>query len=71
MAAGFELLSIAGYAVLFRTVFARGVSRLGWRASIEIPLAGIAAIRLLAAAGAGGRRGHGLGAAPRRHGSRG
>jgi uncharacterized protein (TIRG00374 family) len=28
--------------------------RIGWRASIEIPLAGIAAIRLLAAAGAGG-----------------
>jgi uncharacterized membrane protein YbhN (UPF0104 family) len=52
--AGFELLSILGYAVLFRTVFARGVSRLSWRASIEIPLAGIAAIRLLAAAGAGG-----------------
>jgi uncharacterized membrane protein YbhN (UPF0104 family) len=54
IAAGFELVSIFGYAVLFRTVFARGVSRLGWRASIEIPLAGIAAIRLLAAAGAGG-----------------
>ncbi|MGA8336970.1 MAG: hypothetical protein WB761_19680, partial [Solirubrobacteraceae bacterium] len=52
--AGFELLSIAGYTVLFRTVFARGVSRLSWRATIEIPLAGIAAIRLLAAAGAGG-----------------
>jgi uncharacterized membrane protein YbhN (UPF0104 family) len=54
LAAGLELLSIAGYAVLFRTMFARGVSRLNWRASIEIPLAGIAAIRLLAAAGAGG-----------------
>ncbi len=54
VAAGFELVSIVGYAVLFRTVFSRGVSRLGWRASIEIPLAGIAAIRLLAAAGAGG-----------------
>ena len=54
VAAGFELVSIVGYAVLFRTVFARGVSRLSWRASIEIPLAGIAAIRLLAAAGAGG-----------------
>lgn len=54
LAAGLELLSIAGYAVLFRTVFARGVTRLSWRASIEIPLAGIAAIRLLAAAGAGG-----------------
>ena len=28
--------------------------RIDWRASIEIPLAGIAAIRLLSAAGAGG-----------------
>jgi uncharacterized membrane protein YbhN (UPF0104 family) len=45
---------VASYAVLFRTVFARGMPRLGWRASVEIPLAGIAAIRLLAAAGAGG-----------------
>lgn len=53
-AAGLEVLSVASYAVLFRTVFARGFPRLSWRASIEIPLAGIAAIRLLAAAGAGG-----------------
>jgi uncharacterized protein (TIRG00374 family) len=52
--AALELLSIAGYAVLFRTVFGRGVPRIGWRASVEIPLAGIAAIRLVAAAGAGG-----------------
>jgi uncharacterized membrane protein YbhN (UPF0104 family) len=52
--AGLELLSIAGYAILFRTVFGRGVPRIDWRASVEIPLAGIAAIRLLAAAGAGG-----------------
>ena len=51
---GVELLSIAGYAVLFRTVFGRGMRRLDWRASIQIPLAGIAAIRLIAAAGAGG-----------------
>ncbi len=50
----FEALSIAGYAALFATVFGRGVARINWRASIEIPLAGIAAIRLLAAAGAGG-----------------
>jgi uncharacterized membrane protein YbhN (UPF0104 family) len=54
VAAGLEILSVASYAVLFRTVFSRGFPRLGWRASIEIPLAGIAAIRLLAAAGAGG-----------------
>jgi hypothetical protein len=54
VAAGLELVSIAGYAVLFRTVFGRGMPRLDWRASVQIPLAGIAAIRLLAAAGAGG-----------------
>ncbi|HXR14435.1 MAG TPA: lysylphosphatidylglycerol synthase transmembrane domain-containing protein [Solirubrobacteraceae bacterium] len=53
VAAGFELLSIAGYAVLFRTVFGRGMPRLDWRVSVQIPLAGIAAIRLVAAAGAG------------------
>jgi uncharacterized protein (TIRG00374 family) len=49
-----ELLSVAGYIVLFRTVFGRGMPRLDWRVSIEIPLAGIAAIRLLSAAGVGG-----------------
>jgi len=49
-----ELLSITGYAALFRTVFGRGVPRIDWRVSLEIPLAGIAAIRLVAAAGAGG-----------------
>jgi uncharacterized membrane protein YbhN (UPF0104 family) len=54
VAAGLEILSVASYALLFRTVFSRGFSRLSWRASVEIPLAGIAAIRLLAAAGAGG-----------------
>ncbi len=54
VAAGVELLSIAGYVVLFRTVVARDVARLTWRVSAQIPLAGIAAIRLLAAAGAGG-----------------
>ena len=54
VAAVLEMLSIGGYAVLFRTVFGRGVPRIDWRASLEIPLAGIAAIRLVAAAGAGG-----------------
>jgi len=53
LGAGLELLSVASYALLFRTVFARGNARLGWRATVEIPLAGIAAIRLFAAAGAG------------------
>lgn len=50
----FEVLSLGGYSVLFATVFGRGMVRIDWRASLEIPLAGIAAIRLLAAAGAGG-----------------
>src|SRR5579884_246917 len=50
----FELLSVLGYAALFRSVFGRGMPRIDWRASLEIPLAGIAAIRLLSAAGAGG-----------------
>ena len=54
VAAGAELLSIAGYTLLFRTVFGQGMPRLTWRVSVQIPLAGIAAIRLLAAAGAGG-----------------
>lgn len=54
LGAVFECLSVAGYAVLFRTVFGREAARVDWRASIQIPLAGIAAIRLLAAAGAGG-----------------
>jgi uncharacterized protein (TIRG00374 family) len=49
-----EAMSLGGYVALFGTVFGRGMARIDWRASIEIPLAGIAAIRLLAAAGAGG-----------------
>jgi uncharacterized protein (TIRG00374 family) len=54
LAAVLEMCSIAGYAALFRTVFGRGVPRIDWRTSVAIPLAGIAAIRLVAAAGAGG-----------------
>ncbi|HUE27165.1 MAG TPA: lysylphosphatidylglycerol synthase transmembrane domain-containing protein [Solirubrobacteraceae bacterium] len=49
-----EMISVAGYAVMFKSVVGRGVARLDWRASVEIPLAGIAAIRLFSAAGAGG-----------------
>ena len=49
-----EMLSVAGYALLFRNVFGRGMPRIDWHASLEIPLAGIAAIRLFSAAGAGG-----------------
>ena len=54
-----ELLSFAGYVVLFRSVFVvtaadqpRG--RIGWSESYEITMAGLVATRLFAAAGAGG-----------------
>ena len=50
----FELLSFAGYVVLFRAVFVRGPSRIGWLESYQITMAGVAATRLFAAAGAGG-----------------
>ena len=50
----FEALSFAGYVVLFRSVFVRGRGRIGWRVSYEITMAGLAATRLFAAAGAGG-----------------
>jgi uncharacterized protein (TIRG00374 family) len=49
-----EWLSFAGYVVLFRTVFVRGNSPIDWSASYEITMAGVAATRLFAAAGAGG-----------------
>jgi uncharacterized protein (TIRG00374 family) len=50
----FELFSFAGYVVLFRSVFVRGEGRIGWRESYQITMAGLAATRLFAAAGAGG-----------------
>jgi len=44
-----------GYVAMFRGVFVRaGSSRLGWRASYQITMAGLAASRLFAAGGAGG-----------------
>jgi membrane protein DedA with SNARE-associated domain/uncharacterized membrane protein YbhN (UPF0104 family) len=46
-----EILSYAGYVVLLRAVFPRTV---GWRDSFLITMAGVAATRLLATAGAGG-----------------
>lgn len=49
-----EAMSFLGYVALFRGVFVRGGSRIGWRASYEITMAGLAATRLLASAGAGG-----------------
>jgi uncharacterized membrane protein YbhN (UPF0104 family) len=49
-----ELLSFAGYVLLFRAVFVREEGRIGWPESYEITMASLAATRLFAAAGAGG-----------------
>jgi uncharacterized membrane protein YbhN (UPF0104 family) len=53
-AAVLECLSFGGYVTLFRAVFLQDASRITWRASYEITMAGLAATRLFAAAGAGG-----------------
>jgi len=47
-------ISIGGYIALFRSVFSCEGTRIGWKASYEITLAGVVATKLLAAAGAGG-----------------
>jgi putative heme transporter len=49
-----ELLSFAGYVVLFRAVFVGGSGRIHWRESYQITMASLAATRLFATAGAGG-----------------
>jgi uncharacterized membrane protein YbhN (UPF0104 family) len=49
-----EAFSFAGYVILFRSVFARTEGPIGWRASYQITMAGLAATRLFATAGAGG-----------------
>jgi len=54
LAALFEVLSFLGYVALFRAVFVRGSGRVDWRESYQITMAGLAATRLFAAAGAGG-----------------
>jgi uncharacterized membrane protein YbhN (UPF0104 family) len=53
-AALLEVLSFMGYIALFRAVFVRGRSQIDWRESYEITMAGLAATRLFASAGAGG-----------------
>jgi len=53
-AALLEACSFLGYVALFRAVFVNRTARIGWRASYEITMAGLAATRLFAAAGAGG-----------------
>jgi uncharacterized protein (TIRG00374 family) len=50
----FEVISFGGYIWLFRAVFVHGSTRIDWRASYQITMAGLAATRLFAAAGAGG-----------------
>jgi uncharacterized protein (TIRG00374 family) len=50
----FEALSYVGAIALFRGVFSRPHSRVGWKASYEITVAGAAATKLVATAGAGG-----------------
>lgn len=52
-AATLECLSFLSYVVVFRVVF-HGPVWIGWRESYRITMAGVAATRLLAAAGAGG-----------------
>jgi uncharacterized protein (TIRG00374 family) len=54
LAAVLEVLSFCGYIALFRVVFVRGESRIGWRESYQITMAGLAATRLFASGGAGG-----------------
>jgi uncharacterized protein (TIRG00374 family) len=50
----FTVLSFAAYVWLFKAVFVRDDSQIGWRESYEITMASLAATRLLAAGGAGG-----------------
>jgi putative heme transporter len=49
-----EVCSFVSYVALFRAVLARGMSRIGWRESYQITMAGLVATRLFATAGAGG-----------------
>lgn len=54
VAALLEVGSFLGYIALFRAVFVHRTARIEWRTSYEITMAGLAATRLFAAAGAGG-----------------
>jgi uncharacterized protein (TIRG00374 family) len=54
LAALLEVCSFFGYIALFRLVFVRGEGRIDWKASYQITMAGLAATRLFASAGAGG-----------------
>jgi uncharacterized membrane protein YbhN (UPF0104 family) len=50
----FTLGMFGGYVAMFRGVFLRAGTRIGWAASYQITMAGLAASRLFAAGGAGG-----------------
>jgi uncharacterized protein (TIRG00374 family) len=50
----FTVLSFGGYVMMFRGIFVSAGSRIDWKASYEITMAGLAATRLFAAGGAGG-----------------
>ena len=50
----FTLASFGGYVMMFQGIFVRDGSRIDWRASYQITMAGLAATRLFAAGGAGG-----------------
>ncbi len=54
LAALLEMCSFLGYVALFRAVFVRTGSKIDWRESYQITMAGLAATRLFASAGAGG-----------------
>jgi putative heme transporter len=54
VALAFESMSFAAYVAAFRAVFSDESTRMGWRASYELTMAGVVATRLLAAGGAGG-----------------
>jgi uncharacterized protein (TIRG00374 family) len=54
LAAVLEVGSFLGYIALFRVVFVRKPSRINWRESYQITMAGVVATRLFASAGAGG-----------------
>lgn len=53
-AAALEICSFTGYVVLMRAVFADQTDRFTWKVSYQVTMAGLAATRLLATAGAGG-----------------
>jgi uncharacterized protein (TIRG00374 family) len=54
LAIALEVASFLGYVALFRAVFAREAPRITWKVSYQITMAGLAATRLFASAGAGG-----------------